>query len=60
MRPQKMDVLVIGSGAAGGAITKSLAEKGASVICLEQGLEQGEWRKPSDYPSTVSVRPTAF
>jgi len=44
----RVDVLVIGSGAAGGAITKRLAEKGVKVICLEQG----DWRKPSDYPSS--------
>jgi len=43
-----VDVLVIGSGAAGGAVTKRLAEKGARVVCLEQG----DWRKPSDFPST--------
>lgn len=43
-----VDVLVIGSGAAGGALAKRLAEKGAQVICLEQG----DWRKPSDYPSS--------
>jgi choline dehydrogenase-like flavoprotein len=45
---ERVDVLVIGSGAAGGAITKRLAEKGARVVCLEQG----DWRKPSDYPSS--------
>jgi choline dehydrogenase-like flavoprotein len=50
MRPERVDVLVIGAGAAGAAITKSLAEKGASVMCLEQG----DWRKASDYPSTGS------
>jgi choline dehydrogenase-like flavoprotein len=46
----RVDVLVIGSGAAGGAITKRLAEKGVQVVCLEQG----DWRKPSDYPSSGS------
>jgi choline dehydrogenase-like flavoprotein len=44
----RVDVLVIGSGAAGGAISKRLAEKGVRVMCLEQG----DWRKPSDDPST--------
>ena len=44
----RVDVLVIGSGAAGAAVTKRLAEKGAQVVCLEQG----DWRKPSDYPSS--------
>src|SRR6202521_5126321 len=31
------DVLVIGSGAAGAAIFKRLSDRGAKVICLEQG-----------------------
>lgn len=31
------DVLVIGSGPAGAAISKRLSEKGAKVVCLEQG-----------------------
>ena len=42
------DVLVIGSGAAGAAVTKRLADRGVKVVCLEQG----EWIKPGDYPST--------
>ena len=46
----RVDVLVIGSGAAGAAVTKRLAEKGVQVVCLEQG----DWRKPSDYPSSGS------
>jgi choline dehydrogenase-like flavoprotein len=45
---EKTDVLVIGSGAAGGAITKQLADRGVRVICLEQG----DWRTPGDYPSS--------
>ena len=44
----RVDVLVIGSGAAGGAITKRLADRGASIVCLEQG----DWRGRSDYPSS--------
>lgn len=44
------DVLVVGSGAAGAAVTKRLAEKGAKVVCLEQG----DWRRASDYPSSGS------
>ena len=44
------DVLVIGSGAAGAAVTKRLAERGATVVCLEQG----SWRRPSNTPSTGS------
>ena len=31
------DVLVIGSGAAGAALSLRLSEKGANVVCLEQG-----------------------
>jgi choline dehydrogenase-like flavoprotein len=31
------DVLVVGSGAAGAALSMRLAERGASVVCLEQG-----------------------
>lgn len=47
--PQEIaDVLVIGSGAAGAALTKRLTDLGAKVICLEQG----GWIKPSDYPSS--------
>jgi len=46
----RADVLVIGSGAAGAAATKRLAEKGLQVVCLEQG----DWRKPGDYPSSGS------
>src|SRR5215470_12557808 len=47
---ERADVLVIGSGAAGAALTKRLAELGAHVVCLEQG----DWRRPSDYPSSGS------
>ena len=31
------DVLVIGSGAAGAALSKRLSDRGARVVCLEQG-----------------------
>lgn len=41
------DVLVIGSGAAGGALTWRLSEKGAKVVCLEQG----GWIAPTDLAS---------
>src|SRR6266404_3410093 len=44
----RADVLVIGAGAAGGALTKALADKGVRVVCLEQG----GWRHPSDFPSS--------
>jgi choline dehydrogenase-like flavoprotein len=42
------DVLVIGSGPGGAAVTKRLTDLGAKVVCLEQG----DWMKPGDYPST--------
>ncbi|PYV93667.1 MAG: choline dehydrogenase [Acidobacteria bacterium] len=48
IREERADVLVIGSGAAGAAVTKRLADFGGQVVCLEQG----EWVKPADYPST--------
>jgi len=44
---EKADVLVIGSGAAGAAVTKRLTDLGAKVVCLEQG----DWVKPDEYPS---------
>lgn len=47
MAEEKVEVLVIGSGAAGGAVTKRLASLGANVVCLEQG----DWVKPDEYPS---------
>ena len=37
MADERIDVLVIGSGAAGGALTWKLTELGAKVVCLEQG-----------------------
>jgi choline dehydrogenase-like flavoprotein len=48
MAEERADVLVVGSGAAGAAVTKRLAELGARVVCLEQG----DWVNPADYPST--------
>src|SRR5438445_12558530 len=48
MANQRADVLVIGSGAAGAAVTKRLADHGVNVVCLEQG----DWVKPASYPST--------
>lgn len=48
MKKERADVVVIGSGAAGAAVTKRLANHGAKVVCLEQG----NWMKPADYPST--------
>jgi choline dehydrogenase-like flavoprotein len=43
-----VDVLVIGSGPAGAAVTKRLTDLGAKVLCLEQG----DWMNPVDYPTT--------
>ncbi len=47
MEDERVDVLVIGSGAAGAAVTWRLAGLGARVMCLEQG----DWVRPADYPS---------
>ena len=44
---QPVDVLIIGAGASGGAIAWSLAETKMQIVCLEQG----DWIKPTDYPS---------
>ena len=48
MKQARADVLVIGSGAAGAAVSRRLADHGARVVCLEQG----DWVKPDQYPST--------
>ena len=40
------DILVIGAGASGAAVTWRIAEKGLRVLCLEQG----PWLKPEIYP----------
>jgi len=45
---ERADVLVIGSGPSGAAVTKRLTDLGARVVCLEQG----DWVNPADYPST--------
>lgn len=47
MAQEIIDVLVIGSGAAGGALTWRLTEKGAKVVCLEQG----GWLDPAEFGS---------
>ena len=43
----KVDVLIIGSGASGAAVAWSLADTRMRILCLEQG----DWMKPTDYPS---------
>ena len=42
------DAIVVGGGAAGGAITWQLARNGLKVACLERG----PWMQPDRYPST--------
>ena len=43
----KVDVLIVGSGASGAAVAWSLADTRMRILCLEQG----DWVKPTDYPS---------
>ena len=43
----KVDVLIVGSGASGAAVAWSLAETKMRILCLEQG----DWMKQSEYPS---------
>jgi len=43
-----VDVLIIGAGASGAAVAWSLAHTRMKILCLEQG----DWMKQSDYPST--------
>jgi choline dehydrogenase-like flavoprotein len=45
--PERADVVVIGAGPAGGALSLRLAEHGAKVVCLEQG----GWVKAEEFPS---------
>jgi choline dehydrogenase-like flavoprotein len=45
---EPVDVLIIGAGASGAAVAWSLAETRMKILCLEQG----EWMKPSEYPSS--------
>lgn len=42
------DVIVIGAGAAGAAVSWFLASRGHTVICIEQG----DFQVPSEYPSS--------
>ena len=43
-----IDVLIIGAGASGAAVAWSLAETRMRIVCFEQG----DWTKPSEYPTT--------
>ena len=42
-----VDVLIIGAGASGAAVAWSLAETRMKILCLEQG----DWVKPTEFPS---------
>jgi choline dehydrogenase-like flavoprotein len=42
-----VDVLIVGAGASGGAVAWSLADTKMRIVCLEQG----DWMKPSEFPS---------
>ena len=44
---ERVDVLIIGSGASGAAVAWSLAETRMRILCLEQG----DWMKSTDFPS---------
>lgn len=47
MNNEIADVVVVGAGPAGSVVTHTLAERGFSVVCLEQG----DWVNPTDYPA---------
>lgn len=42
----RTDIVVVGAGPSGAIVSMTLAERGYSVMCLEQG----DWVDPSDYP----------
>ena len=44
---EPVDVLIIGAGASGAAFAWSIAETKMRILCLEQG----DWTKPSGFPS---------
>lgn len=43
----EVDVVVVGSGPSGAVVSHTLASRGFSVVCLEQG----DWILPSDFPA---------
>lgn len=45
--PDIADVVVVGSGPSGSVVTHTLAARGFSVVCLEQG----GWVNPTDFPA---------
>ena len=47
---EPVDVLVVGAGPSGGVVAHTLASRGFSVVCLEQG----DWVNPSDYPGNAA------
>ena len=49
MAEESVDVLIVGAGAAGAALAWSLAETRMKIVCLEQG----DWMKPEEYPSSA-------
>ena len=46
MDPDHADILVVGAGPAGSVVSHTLASRGLSVTCLEQG----DWINPEDFP----------
>ena len=48
MASERADVVVVGAGAAGAAVAWRLADRGARVVCLEQG----DWIDRADLPSS--------
>ncbi len=48
MAQEKVDVLIIGAGASGAAFAWSMADTRMRIVCLEQG----DWMKPHEYPTT--------
>jgi choline dehydrogenase-like flavoprotein len=47
-KDDRVDVVIVGSGASGAVAAKYLALAGYSVVCLEQG----RWMSPSEYPGS--------